>query len=101
MTDIEVQDNAARSRFEALMDGQVAGYAEYEREPGRITFTHTVVQPEFEGKGIGGRLAVAALDSAVAAQEAIVPVCEFIVGYIQKHPEYVEYVDPAVRDRVQ
>lgn len=100
MTSIEVRDNQ-HGRFEAMVGGEVAGFAEYERAPGKVTFTHTVVNSQFEGQGIGGQLAKNVLDAAVEAKLAIIPQCEFIVGYIKKHPEYVEHVDEPFRVRVQ
>ncbi|MCF6736818.1 GNAT family N-acetyltransferase, partial [Blastococcus sp. KM273129] len=46
-----VVDDRAAGRFEVLVDGQVAGYAEYRRRGPSVAFTHTVVEPEFEGRG--------------------------------------------------
>lgn len=100
MTPIDVRDNQ-HGRFEAIVDGEVAGFAEYRRTPGKVTFTHTVVSPTFEGQGIGGQLAKNVLDAAVAADLKINPQCEFIAGYIKKHPQYIEHVDEAYRVRVQ
>lgn len=84
---VEVQDNQDQNRFEAHVDGQLAGFAEYVRKPGRITFTHTEVS--LEGQGVGSALARQALD-AVRAEggTTVVPVCPFIKGWIEKHPDY-------------
>lgn len=100
MTPIEVRDNQ-HGRFEAIVDGEVAGFAEYRRTPGKVTFTHTVVNPRFEGQGIGGQLAKNVLDAAVEADLKINPQCEFIAGYIKKHPQYIEQVDEPFKVRVQ
>ncbi len=48
----EVVDNRARHRFELEADGVIA-FAAYHREDGIITFTHTIVPPELQGRGIG------------------------------------------------
>jgi predicted GNAT family acetyltransferase len=53
---------------------------------------HTEVYPKFEGKGVGGALAKAALDDIAHRQLTIVPECEFVKGYLEKHPEYAEHV---------
>jgi predicted GNAT family acetyltransferase len=37
-----VVDNPAASRFEILVDGELAGYAEYRRNRSTVSFTHTV-----------------------------------------------------------
>ncbi|KRF18918.1 hypothetical protein ASG90_03245 [Nocardioides sp. Soil797] len=84
---VEVNDNQDQSRFEAHVEGELAGFAEYVREPGRITFTHTEVS--LEGQGVGSALARQALD-AVRAEGGltVVPRCPFIKGWIEKHPDY-------------
>lgn len=87
MTDVTVQDNKEQNRFEAYIDVELAGFAEYRREDGIITFTHTEVS--LEGKGVGSALARQALD-AVRAEGGlrVVPQCPFIKGWIEKHPDY-------------
>lgn len=92
--DIEVIDQSERARYEIRVAGRVAGVAMYRREPGRVVFTHTIVKPEFEGQGLGGRLARHVLDDAVARGERIVPECPFIRAYLERHPAYAASVDP-------
>ena len=88
----------AERRWEAHVGEELAGYAEYRAVTGRIIFTHTVVEPRFEGRGIGTRLARAALDDAVARGLRITPHCPFIRAYLERHPKYRERVDwPAAR----
>jgi hypothetical protein len=58
---------------------------------------HTEVNARYEGRGIGGRLAHAALDAAVEAGEVIVPDCPFVAEYVRRHPDFLEHVDEASR----
>lgn len=90
-----VEDNPARRRFEILVDGDLAGFAAYDLRPGVVVFTHTEVDPAFRGKGISGTLARAALDRVRERGERVVPSCEFIAAYIDKHPQYAELLAPA------
>jgi predicted GNAT family acetyltransferase len=90
---IEVRDQPDESRFEIVVDGEAAGFAVYRRRPGRILFVHTEIDPGFEGRGLGGQLAAAALDAVRVTGERVVPLCPFIAGYIDKHPEYQDLVD--------
>jgi predicted GNAT family acetyltransferase len=89
---IEVADNPARGRFE-LRDGErVIGIASYavvhdDGEPDRVVFFHTEVHPEYEGRGLAGRLADFALSSTVAAGRRIVALCPYIKVYLRRHPE--------------
>lgn len=97
MTDISITNNEPQHRYEAAIDGKLAGTCEYNLLVGAIMFTHTEVMPEFEGKGVGSALARRVLDEARAEGRHVVPVCQFIAGWIRKHPEYIELVEPGSR----
>jgi hypothetical protein len=86
-----VRDNRLKERFELEADGHLA-VAQYHLKHGTITFTHTIVPEELEGRGIGGQLARAALDTARSEGLAVVPKCPFIRAYIERHPEYQDLV---------
>ena len=93
---IEVRNNPAESRYEAWLDGELAGVAEYRTEASgdqdAVVFTHTEVADRFEGRGVGSTLARAALDDVRASGRAVVPLCPFIKGWIEKHPDYQDLV---------
>jgi predicted GNAT family acetyltransferase len=82
-----VRDNTESHRFELEIDDHVAK-AWYRRQGNVITFTHTEVPPELEGKGVGSRLARGALDAVRAAGEKVVALCPFIAAYMRRHREY-------------
>lgn len=92
MSDIEVRNNPDSSRYEARLDGTLAGFAEYRLRGESVVFTHTEVGDEFEGKGIGSALARGALDDVRAGGHDVVPECPFIKGWIEKHPDYESLV---------
>ncbi|GAA2283554.1 GNAT family N-acetyltransferase [Nonomuraea roseoviolacea subsp. roseoviolacea] len=92
---IEVVDAPARSRFEVLVDGEVAGFADYRLLPQKIVFTHTEVRPEHEGQGLAGRLVGHALDMSRDTGLRVVPLCSYVARYIERHPEYKDLVDSA------
>ncbi len=94
----EIHDNPDRNRYEITADGEPAGHAEYVRKGGRVIFLHTEIQPAFEGQGIGSALAVGALDDVRERGLTTVPLCPFIAGYIERHPEYDDLVDHALLD---
>ncbi|MER5640586.1 GNAT family N-acetyltransferase [Kitasatospora sp. NPDC002227] len=95
--DQPVVDNADKSRFEIREDGELAGFAEYHRSGEEIAFIHTEIDPKFEGRGLAGKLARAALDTAREQGLAVLPYCPFVRGWIGKHPEYVELVPASHR----
>ena len=82
----EVVDNQARHRFELEAEGETA-FAAYTRADGVITFTHTVVPPALEGRGIGSRLVRGALDLVRQQGLKVVPLCPFVKAYIERHEE--------------
>jgi uncharacterized protein len=83
----QVRDNKAEQEYELDVRGHRA-VAAYQREGDRIVFTHTLVPPAIEGKGVGSKLIRAALDSARDQGLKVVPQCPFVAAYIERHPEY-------------
>ena len=98
MTDepqVTVTDNPEESRFEVSVDGTLAGFAAYQRDPGTVIFVHTEVFEEYEGQGLAGQLAKAALGMVRDAGDTIVPMCPYIRAYVRKHaPEYDDLLRP-------
>ena len=92
MDEIVVTDNPGESQFEARLAGGLAGFAAYHDRGDRRVFTHTEVDPAFEGRGIGGALARGALDATRAAGLGVVPLCPFIKAWIEAHPDYADLV---------
>ena len=88
-----------RGRYHVLRGKRPVAFSEYELEPGRIVFTHTVVRPEFEGQGIGSRLAEYVVQDAQTRGLRIMPVCPFVRSYLRRHPEYESIVDYPVSSR--
>jgi len=99
--EIRIADNPAERRYEAHVGDRLAGFAEYRAMPGRIVFIHTEVLPEFEGRGVGSRLAAGALDDVRARGLGMTPKCPFIAAYVRRHPQYADLVReaPARQDR--
>jgi len=91
MADVETKKNESEHRYEAYVDGELAGSAYYELDEKRIVFTHTEVDDRFEGKGIGSSLARTGLDDArTDGTRRVVPRCPFIKSWIDKHPDYAD-----------
>ena len=88
--DVEVRDNPEDSRYELTLDGEVVGFSEYRDREGRRIFVHTIVDPAYGGRGLGNRLAKAALDDALARDMPVVARCPFIRAWIERHPDYAE-----------
>ena len=96
MADVEITDNTAEQRFEVRLGADVA-FAEYRLKPGQLILPHTVVPPAFEGKGVASALARHAFAHAREKGLKVVPTCPFMAGWVKKHPEAQDVVDPSCR----
>jgi uncharacterized protein len=81
-----VTDNADRHRFEAPADGRPA-YLSYRRNRRRLVLIHTDVPDEASGRGLGGKLVMAAIDQAAREGLTVVPLCPFARSWLERHPE--------------
>lgn len=94
---ISIRDSTEDERFEAEVDGALAGFAQYRRRKDLIAFVHTEVDPAYEGQGIGSALIGEALKQSRAAGLAVLPFCPFVRGYIERHPEELDLVPEDLR----
>jgi hypothetical protein len=85
--------NDERSRYEAVVDGAVAGFATFRDLDGATAITHTVVEDAYEGQGIGGRLVRAVLDDLRGSGSKVIPLCTFAAAWIERHEDYADLVD--------
>jgi len=89
---VEIRQDAAAGRFHVVVDGVVAGFADYRDADGVREFPHTVVEPEYGGRGLAGRLVGTALDATRDEGLRIRPTCSYVAAYVDKHPEYADLV---------
>lgn len=87
-----VTDHPDANRYEIRSGGELAGFAAYRAQPGRIDFLHTEVDPRFAGQGLASVLIRHALDDACARGLAVLPYCPFVLGFIKRHEEYRDLV---------
>src|SRR5436190_9513369 len=87
--DIIITDNTELHRYQLRVGGAEAAYTEYNLLKDAVMFTHTEVLPAHEGKGLGSKLAKFALDDVRRRGLQVIPVCTFMAGYIERHPEYL------------
>lgn len=94
---LAIRDNRDRQRFEAdLGDGALA-IAAYTLQPDAITFTHTEVPPNHEGKGVGTALIRFALRDARERGLKVIPLCPFFAAYMRSHVEAQDLLDETWR----
>ena len=96
--DPQITDHPDDARFEIRVDGELAGFVQYQLRGNEIALTHTQTDDRFRGQGLGGRLVQAALDEARTRNLAVLPYCPFVKNWISGHREYAGLV-PADRRR--
>ena len=89
---VTVKDNPAQGRYEAFVDGKLAGHTEYVAKDDHVVFPHTVVDESFRGHGVASTLIQGALDDMRGKQKKIDPKCPFVRGFIDKHADYADLV---------
>ena len=99
--DVQVHDEEEQQRYEAHLDGRLAGVAQYRRRDGSTVFTHTEVDDDFEGRGVGSSLIRAALDDVRARGETMAPLCPFVAAFVERHSEYADLVDHELYDALR
>lgn len=93
MPDVDVRRNDEQHRYEAFIDDERVGFAEYQLTDDLVVFTHTEVEDRCEGMGVGSALARFALDDVRReGGRRVLPLCPFIKGWINHHPDYKDLV---------
>jgi predicted GNAT family acetyltransferase len=92
----EVVDDKEQSRYEVHLGGETVAIADYVKQPGIVSFTHTETFDGHKGKGMAGRMVERALHDAREEGLEVMPFCWFVADYIGKHREFADLV-PADR----
>jgi uncharacterized protein len=82
-----ITDAEAAQRYEARVEGELAGFLEYIVKRGRIALIHTEVLPAYEGQGVARELARFALDDARRRGLPVIASCPYVKAYVERHPE--------------
>lgn len=89
---MDVVENPEQNRFELALDGGTALVA-YRRDGERLVLVHTEVPSEFAGQGVGSKLAKGVFELLRTSGRKAVVRCEFLKGWLAKHPDYNDVVD--------
>lgn len=84
----EVRNNRERSRYEILVDGQLAGIADYSERDGVVVLPHTEIDSSRRGQGLGAELVRFALDEVRGEGKTIVPACWYVAQFVDENPDY-------------
>lgn len=86
--EIKQINDTRRGYFEALEDDKQAGKMTYTwAGDSKFIIDHTEVNAEFNGKGVGKKLVIAAVEYARANNLKIIPLCPFAKSVFDKVEE--------------
>ncbi|MCT7352898.1 N-acetyltransferase [Streptomyces sp. 15-116A] len=98
MSDIEIRDDRAAGRLEAVgAGGEVVGRVQYltlEAPRRALVPVHTVVEPAHEGRGIAGSLARELYAIAAREDSAVAPLCPYVSQWAVRHPDEAPAATP-------
>lgn len=89
---VEVRDNPGASRYEIVDGERRLGLAQYRLRDEKISFIHTEVDPELQGRGLAARLIEWALQDAQSRRLDVLPFCPYVRGYIEEHHAFLALV---------
>ncbi|HET9168644.1 MAG TPA: GNAT family N-acetyltransferase [Actinospica sp.] len=99
---IDVTDNRPLSRYEARLGDELVGHADYRLDGGRLTITHTEVDPAHGGRGVGSELVRQVLRDVADRELELVPRCPFVADYLRRHPDsFLDLVAAPLRERLR
>jgi uncharacterized protein len=85
---VELANSTERSRYEAVVDGQVVAFADYQVQGSIVVMPHTVTTPAMRQQGHAARVVRFALDDIRSSGRRVMPSCWYVARFIDDHPEY-------------
>jgi uncharacterized protein len=89
---------AEHQKYTITVEGKTVGHADYADRGDQRVFYHTVVDPEFGGRGLATILVERALSATRDEGKRIVPVCSMVETVLKKHPEFDDITDPVTAE---
>ncbi|WP_305094257.1 GNAT family N-acetyltransferase [Prescottella sp. R16] len=89
-----VQLSPEQLRYEIRVGDEPAGFTQFVDDGARRIFFHTEIDERFAGRGLASTLIRAALADTTTHGKRIVPLCPFVAGFVEKHDDFADFVDP-------
>jgi predicted GNAT family acetyltransferase len=92
--ELMVRKNTDARTYDAMVDGQEVGTLVYELKGSMAVISHTVIEPEYRGRGLGSELVRQALDDIRGQGMTVSNFCGFVSTFMEKNPDYADLLDP-------
>ena len=86
----DVRRNDERDRYELVVDGDLAGVADYVDNGDVVVLPHTEIDAARRGHGLGAVLVQGVLDDVRAQGRTVIPTCWYVREYLELHPEQAD-----------
>ncbi len=87
----EVHHLPDQNRYVFERDGMQLGLTDYSLNGNAIHITHTEIDPQLRGSGLGAEMVQSVLDRIrTDTTYRVVAECPFVVDWLEQHPEYHE-----------
>lgn len=97
----QVLKNSDNDRFEIFLDSSRVGLMDYVVKDDEIHLVHTEVNPEHQGKNLAAILVRESLqDIRNAGDKKVVPVCSYVVKYMQNNPDTHDLLKGTIEEAV-
>lgn len=85
-------------QYSIAVDGRTVGHIDVADRDDRRVFYHTVIDPDFGGRGLATILIVEALVATREDGKRIVPLCSMVAHVIEQHPQFADITDPVTAE---
>lgn len=92
----ELIDNDAEKQYEFRIGDQLARIKYVRTKNDEIELTSTEVPTNLAGKGIASQLIEKVLQQIELQELRLIPLCPFVIGYIQKYPDWRRIVKKGI-----
>lgn len=93
---MDVIRDTEHNRFELLHGHEVVGSLAYSFDGDVTVLERIEVADEYSGQGLAAEFTEAVLTQMRADEEAVIPKCPYVRGFILKHPQWRDVVPPDV-----
>ena len=97
----QVVHDSDNHRFEIFLDSSRVGLMDYVINDDEIHLVHTEVNLEHQGKNLAAILVRESLQEIRdGGDKTVVPVCSYVVRYMEKHPETHDLLKGSIEEAV-
>ena len=96
---VRIEHEPDLGQYLLYADDSRAGFLRYRIQGELMAIDHTEIDDRFDGQGLASDLARHVLDEAREEGRGVLPFCNFIRSWMERHPEYLDLIPAEQRPR--